>query len=75
MADRFVVARNSFEATGETSLDSWECLVAMKGSVLQLGKLLRTCSKSELGMSPFKAANKTSYDSSSCTGEGALDCA
>ena len=36
MADRFVVGRNSIEATGETSLDSWECLVAMKGSVLEL---------------------------------------
>ena len=32
----FVVARYSFEATRETSLDSWECLVAMKGSVLEL---------------------------------------
>ena len=35
MADPVVVARNSFEATSETSLDSWRCFLAMKGLVLE----------------------------------------
>ena len=35
MAVRVVVARNSIEATSQTSLDPWGCFVAMKGLVLE----------------------------------------